>query len=718
MSMEVALRIIGIFLVLLAVMIFSISVASSAESKLLSQGIQWQDYSNAVFDQAKKKKHFILLYGKSKTCHWCQEMDKTTWSVPSLIQEIQNDFIPVLVDVDARVNIAVQYRMNSLPSVIILDSDNKIIKIFTGYFPADFMEQHLKEIAGSNIQTPNNTQSKLAEVQHKNELHIVIVGSKSDPAAKELYTTALAESPLSRIEWFDRKEGPLSHSDVVYPVLEKSAAYVCHGFQCSFPIYTSRNLSGIIHDIAAPAQAAVISQTLPDVKQAPIQLSYVVSNPTNAEKLLTGKNWIFIIFGFIGFGLLLSFTPCILPLVPIMASIIVGQTIGVKKEKTFLLCLTYVLSMSFTYAFLGLLAGVFGVYLQVYMQTTWIIVLFSVIFLLLALSMLEAYELKLPNFVQQKMNKWSNLQKGGTYFGVMGMGVLATLIISPCVTAPLAGVLSFITKTSDYMLGAVGLFCMGFGMGLPLLIISLFSKNILPRAARWNDQIKSFFGIILLGVSIWIVSRVISNVLSTMLWSALIILTTIYMGITKRKTKKLFDKFWKTLTIMLFAYGVALFCNALFINSDLYRTLGTTQKTFSDNGGMSLAAIFKNIKNKTDLEQALNEDKKIHLPVLLDFSAKWCASCVEMERNVLNDPEVMSMLKRFLLLRVDLTNVDNESMELAHQFNVVAPPMVLFFDEYGQLANLRATGDLNANQFRQVLQQALDTNTPPSGLRP
>ena len=1054
------MRGVGVFLALLLMTLFSNSGFCNVENKQLPQGIHWQDYTADAFDQAKSSKHFIFLYGKSKSCHWCQLMDKTTWQTPAIINIIQTNFIPVLVDVDVKINIAIEYRMTSLPTMIILDADNHIIKIFSGYITPDIMEKNLNEIVANSAHpsiVANNAQPEVIKdnqpvvditllsnetrdqlkkkqislyanfknnmsgyssdqevqqrldvnaieyalilsaeneklmrawitavlnsyqalldpvwggiyskskngdinfakktvtqaeglqifsesyaywqdpvylatakklinyidnfltspegvfyagvaaysttekqnssyyllddphrrllgmpqvdqhiyardnglvitglvnyymvtgdntvlekalkatrwvidnlsVQHggyrhdktttnivylndtlsmgnaflalykvttnldylnravdaftfinkyfqnsdgkpgfvtsldlsaestghaelnaaenadvvrlasllfaytgdktiqqimlssfhyimtpavmaanspdvvllaedrvaNHPIHIVIVGSKNDTQAKDLYKTALEYSTFfSRVDWWDRKEGPMQNSDAEYAVLERSAAYVCYGFHCSFPIYNSHDLLQTIHDVTAPSTAAT---------NASLQSSSEVINPlSSAEKLLIKKNWFLIVVGFIGFGFLLSFTPCILPLVPIMASIIVGQTIGVKKEKTFLLCLCYVLSMSFTYALLGLLAGAFGIYLQVYMQQTWIIVLFSLIFLVLALSMLDAYEIRLPRVVLQKINSWSNLQKGGTFYGVIVMGSLSTLIVSPCVSAPLAGVLSFITKTSDYTLGAVGLFCMSFGMGLPLLIISLFSKNILPKVTHWNKQIKTFFGLVLLGLSIWVVSRVIPDVLSLLFWSAFIIFLTIYMGILKRKTKNLYQKIWKTLTIMTFVYGVALLFNALFINSDLYRTLTTNQKLVNANQS---APLFKVVKNKADLLQAFNEAKESHLPILLDFSAKWCSSCVKMDRDVLSDPRVMIELKKFLLYRVDLTNVDSDSMALAREFNIVGPPIVLFFDEHGQLINLRATGDLDVEQFNRVLEHALGT---------
>jgi thioredoxin:protein disulfide reductase len=534
--------------------------------------------------------------------------------------------------------------------------------------------------------------------------HIVIVGSKTNPIAKILFLTALANSPVyTRIDFWDKTLGPMMNSDTEYQVMDKPAAYVCQGFQCSFPIYNTPDLINKLHELRTP-EITTDSQVITDDDT---QYNIALTNLSDAEVLLKKGNWFFIILGFLGFGLLISFTPCILPLVPIMASIIVGNTIGVSKRKTFLLCLTYVLSMAFTYSLLGLFAGRFGVYLQVYMQGKIMVIMFSLIFLVLAFCMLGDYELTLPKVVQKKINKWSNLQTGGTFIGVLIMGVLSTLIVSPCVSAPLLGVLSFITKTGDLLLGAVGLFFMGVGMGLPLLIITLFSKNILPKASHWNNQIKHFFGLILMGTAIWLVSRALSDASTNMLWSAFIILVTLYMGIFKNNINNFLEKLWKTLAIMLFIFAIALFSNSLFINTDLYRTLQTLAMARPVNSNSPLALAFRNIKNKSDLKFAFDDAKQNHLPVLLEFTAKWCSACVKLEHTILTNPLVLPTLNRFMLLRIDLTKVDSGSMSLAHQFHVFGPPMILLLSEQGQLSSVNLTDNMTAEQFKTALQGVL-----------
>jgi thiol:disulfide interchange protein DsbD len=280
------------------------------------------------------------------------------------------------------------------------------------------------------------------------------------------------------------------------------------------------------------------------------------------------------------------------------------------------------------------------------------------------------------------------------------MGILATLIVSPCITAPLAGVLSYIAKSSDYLLGMVGLFFMGIGMGLPLLIIGLCSENILPKAARWNKQIKHFFGLLMLGMSLYVASRVLTEFCTTLLLSAYLYLVVLYMGLFNGNLKGWFRKFLKAAGIMIFIYATFIYVVALLMNSGLTDNLRMTV-------GATSVASFNTIENKLELQQALKEAQKNHLPALIDFSASWCHSCKNLEKNVFNNPEVSPMLKKFYLIRVDVTNANDDSMALARQFNVAGPPVVLFFDENGKMIASKINGDVPSEQFMQTLGDVL-----------
>ena len=519
---------------------------------------------------------------------------------------------------------------------------------------------------------------------------IVIVGPKLDATAKQLHEMVVA-LPLKNTEiiWWDRKEGPLKDSLIQYPQLDKAAVYVCRAKECSLPLFEAEEITEFV-------------EHLENKKINPAE-----NKMSMTERLLSNGSWVLTILGFIGVGLLLSFSPCILPLIPIMASIIVGQTIGVKKSRTFLLCLAYVLSMSFTYALLGLLIGMFGWYLQIYMQQTWIIITFGFVFFMLALSMLGAYELKLPQLFLNKLHHHSNQQQGGTFLGVIVMGVLATLIVSPCVTAPLAAIISYITQSSDYILGAVSLFFMGIGMGLPLLIISLFSNNILPKVSHWDVPIKNFFGLLLLGMSIWTVSRIIPEELIYFLWAALAILVSVYMGIFKRRTVGLASKVWKTLTIMMLLLGVTMFFKAFIINSPIDKALTETSSSSTIHNERQELLSFKTIKNLADLDESIKIAKMSRTLVLLDFTAEWCVACVKMERFVFVDPSIQPLLAQFMLLRVDLTEADAESIKVARKFHIVGPPAILFFDTSGVLLSTRAIGEYNVQELSNVLQSIL-----------
>ena len=529
-------------------------------------------------------------------------------------------------------------------------------------------------------------------------IHVMIVGPKNDKDAIRLYNSAMSLPKINmRVAWWDRSEGPLINTEVTYPELDRAAAYVCFHFQCSLPIFTADNLLNSIVKLSNEPEEKKPSE-LSAVKKQPYA-------PFDSNNYLAENNWLLIILIFTGLGLLLSFSPCILPLIPIMASIIVGQSIGVKKERTVLLTLAYILSMALTYAFLGIFAGVFGVYIQAYLQKTWIIILFSSVFFMLAMTMLANHQLQLPRFIQNKINDRCSSLQGGSYLSVIGMGILATLIVSPCVTAPLAGVLGFIAKTGNYITGGVALFFLGIGMGIPLLIVSIFSRNILPKAVRWNKHIRNFCALILLGMSIWMSSRVITEFVCMLTWAGFFILVSIYMGLYKNKTIGLWQKLWKTLTVMVFIYGISIFIYAMFTQLDLWRSISSLAEQPKSQASQQATLSFVMITNANDLQQAISTAQTKHQPIMLDFTAKWCTSCAEIEKNIFKNPAIIKALNNFYLLRVDLTNSSADSIKIAQQFNVVAPPVIIFFSSEGTLLDLRANGDISASQFQELLQK-------------
>lgn len=441
---------------------------------------------------------------------------------------------------------------------------------------------------------------------------------------------------------------------------------------------------------------SMLAPTVPDTTVAAPE-----SSQDQATQLLASQHWFLILLGFFGFGLLLAFTPCVLPLLPILSGIIVGQGSNLTTRKAFLLSLTYVLAMAVAYAGAGVLAGLAGSYVQAFLQSPWVLSIFSLIFVLLALSLFGFYELQLPAVWQEKLTNYSNRQSGGTYVGVAIMGALSTLIVSPCVTAPLIGALSYIGKTGDAVLGGMALFAMGLGFGVPLLIVGTMGGKLLPKAGGWMDIIKAIFGVMMLAIAVWLLSRVIPAQITMFLWSALVIISAVYMGAFSTTPINALGKLWKGISLIIFVYGLLLLIGAAIGNTNPLQPLNFQSIA---NTTSTQAALFKSVNSLQDLERELVDAKAQHKPVMLDFYADWCIACKEMERNTFSNPQVQAALSGYVLLRADVTKNDQADQALEKQFNVVAPPSMIFFDANGQeLVSKRIVGEMDAQTFLQHL---------------
>lgn len=441
-----------------------------------------------------------------------------------------------------------------------------------------------------------------------------------------------------------------------------------------------------------------------DIETQATQEQVATQQPTSdIEAVFTNNRWFMVILSFFGFGLLLSFTPCVLPMVPVLSGIIVGHGENLSTRKAFLLSLSYVLSMSVTYAVVGAVVALLGSNLQIAMQSPWVISLFSLIFVLLALSMFGYYELRLPVSWQAKLAGLSRRQGGGHYLGAAVMGCLSTLILSPCVTAPLIGALSYIAHSGNIVLGSITLFFLGLGMGTPLLLIGISAGKWLPQAGQWMNTVKAFFGVLLLAVAIYLLGRILPSLLIMGLWASLLVFSGIYCGaLTSALTKQ--AKFSQGLGIMLLVYGLLVLIGASMGSSNPLQPLTGLQVTAAaaKNNPSSPHVIVKTVG---ELQQAIVKARG--KPVMIDFYADWCTSCQIMEATTFKDPRVEKALKDFVVLKVDITANSKQNKALLSQFNVVAPPTFLFFNKNGdEQENLRLVGETPANKFLQQLQDA------------
>lgn len=429
------------------------------------------------------------------------------------------------------------------------------------------------------------------------------------------------------------------------------------------------------------------------------------SSDSQAAHLLSGGNWWLIILGFFTAGLLLSFTPCVFPMIPILSSIIIGKNAHHSRFHAFNLSLAYTLGMCVTYTLAGIAAGLSGQMLSNTLQTPWALGFGALVFVLLSLSMFGFYELKLPSAIEHKFLNWNQRFKGGGYASDFVMGVLSALIISPCVAAPLAGALLYISKTQDVVLGGVALFSLSLGMGAPLLAIGASAGTLLPKAGVWMNTVRNVFGVIMLGVAVWLISPVIPMAVQMALWAALLIVPAIFMRAIDPlpSDAKPILRFWKGIAILMLVAGLAMLIGAFSNAKSLLQPLsGIFAKTGTSAAHESLSFI--RINNIDELETQLqNANGK---PTMLDFYADWCVSCKELEQFTFGDQRVQSALKDTLLLQVDMTDNNDDHKALLAKFKLFGPPGIIFFNGQSQEQNaLKVVGYKNADDFLHVLAQ-------------
>lgn len=420
--------------------------------------------------------------------------------------------------------------------------------------------------------------------------------------------------------------------------------------------------------------------------------------------LFSSSNPYIVLATFFGFGLLLSLTPCVFPMIPILSSILVSHSNttdgGLSGKKGFILSLVYVLSMSLAYALAGIVAGVFGANLQSALQNPYVLSVFAAIFVALALSMFGYFELRVPAFIQNKISKTTDGQEKNGVVGVAVMGFLSALIVGPCVAPPLAGALVYISQTGDALLGGLALFVMSLGMGVPLLLIGLGAGKFMPRPGGWMENVTRVFGVIMLGLAIWMLERVINPSVTMMLWALLFIGSAVYLGLFDgvkegcrglKKLKKVFE-------IMLLLLGISMFVGSL---SGATNPLNPYEKFTAPKGITTSKDLeFKEIKTLSQLEDIVKNSQK---PLMIKFTASWCASCKELENITFKDDVVISELGKYDLYKVDISDDTKDDKELLKHFGLFGPPALIFFEEGREQTSKRIVGYKSPKEFLQII---------------
>ncbi|MDX1754781.1 MAG: protein-disulfide reductase DsbD [Marinobacter sp.] len=404
---------------------------------------------------------------------------------------------------------------------------------------------------------------------------------------------------------------------------------------------------------------------------------------------------------FLALGLGLTFTPCVLPMVPIISALVSSRNTQTHTH-ALLLSSSYVLGMALTYALAGVLTGLLGASfnLQAHLQSPWVLGVFATLFVVFALSMFNLYDLQLPRSIRDRLNQASHRLTGRRVMSVFAIGAISSLIVSPCVSAPLAGSLLYISTTQDAAIGGIALFTLGLGMGLPLILVAVGGRRFLPASGQWMNVVKSFYGIMLLAVAIWLVERLVADWVALTLWGILAAITGVQLGAFDA-ARAGWQRTWKGLGLVLFAYGLALLAGAMAGANDPLKPLSPfTVRATSPLQDDASRQAFVRLSSPDRLRQAMQQAAGEGRPVILDFYADWCISCKIMEREVFTDPQVRQAMTPYTLLQIDLTENTPAQQELLNELGLFGPPAILFFQPNGEEArNLRVLGEMSRSQF-------------------
>jgi thiol:disulfide interchange protein DsbD len=449
----------------------------------------------------------------------------------------------------------------------------------------------------------------------------------------------------------------------------------------------------------APASSASASASTADISTEISDLSLVSEDARFRELMQSASLPLVLGLFFIG-GLGLTFTPCVLPMVPILSSIIVGQ--NPTRRRAFLLSASYVAGMALTYAVVGILMGLFGagLNLQAHLQSAPVLIAFAILFGVFALAMFGAFNMRLLPRLAGRVDAWQARAQRSGPAGLALAGALSVLVVSPCVSAPLAGALVFISTTGDALLGGAALLALGLGMGVPLLLVGTLGTTLLPRSGAWMNGVKIAFGILMLAVAIWLVERLVPAPLALVLWAALAVGSALVLGAMTVNQAQGWPRIRQAAGILLLAWGITLIIGAAGGNGDPLRPLAGLAASYSQDprGGIGNAEVIT-VQRLDGLEQALANAAEAGRPSFVHFTADWCISCKQLERQVYTDPRVAERLSAFTRINVDVTDTNDVSRRLLDHYGLFGPPSLLFFDASRELREARIQGEIQAAPF-------------------
>jgi len=455
------------------------------------------------------------------------------------------------------------------------------------------------------------------------------------------------------------------------------------------------------------------AETITDLSTVRPPEEEMISEQSRLAQLIIDGNIWQVIATFFGLGLLLAFTPCVLPMIPILTSIIAGEGEDTSPARGFTLALSYVLGMALIYTGAGVAAAAAGAQLQAMFNQPWVLIVFSGFFVLLAMAMFGGYDLQMPSSIQSKLAGISGNQKGGTTVGAFIMGALSALIVTACVAPALIATLIVMAQTGDLVRGGAALFAMSLGMGAPLLAVGAAQGHLLPKAGNWMVAVKSVFGFMLLGLAIWMLSRILSGSVTLALWAVLVFMAGVFMGGLTTLTSESSDtqKLGKGLGFLAIVYGLLMLLGSMTGGTNPLQPLASVN--FGAGSGAIVAENqhieFQRIKTVEDLDRELAVAASEGKTAILDFYADWCVSCIEMEEYTFTDSGVQAALSNTVLLQADVTKNDEQDQVLLQRFGVFGPPTIIFFGKDGQQRHgYEVVGYMKAKNFTDHVNKAFN----------
>lgn len=513
-------------------------------------------------------------------------------------------------------------------------------------------------------------------------------------------------------EYFGRVEVFEQPFEVLLPYTAQNAAFV--DLKIGYQGCADAGLCYPPHSKTVRVALTPNANASPDLSRAPelnADTPEASAGHGGFRSILAEASLLKILLVFFAAGIGLALTPCVLPMVPILSSVIVGHGAPVSTGRAATISIAYVMGMSATFTFAGLLVGFFGasLNLQMHLQNPWVVGTFAGLFALLALSMFDLYHIKVPNPVAARISPHDNRRH--SLLGAAGMGMISSLVVSPCVTAPLAGALLYISTTGDALIGGSALLALSLGMGLPLILLGTGGGRFLPQAGIWMNRVKQAFGVLLLAVAIWMLDRVVTATTSLILWASLLIFCGVGLGALNREATEGWGVLRKSLGVLTLVYGIMIAFGAAIGGSDPLRPLQSLGSLPATAAEAPARLDFRAVQNNSELDQGLRLAATDGRPVMLDIYADWCVSCKILENEVFTEAGVARRLQDFRLLRADVTDNLPQHTELLERFGIFGPPALLFFSGTGdELKNMRVQGEISAESLQDRLDFARNTS--------